>query len=65
MRIVIVAFALAAFAIASLVEPAAAAQTKMGCEKGKEVWNAADGKCVPGTAKKRTAKSAAKKKAKE
>ena len=42
-----------------------AEQTKMGCEKGKEVWNADEGKCVPGTPKKRTAKPGAKKKAKD
>ena len=39
----------------------------MGCERGKEVWNAPAGKCVPGKSKyakmaaTKTAKKAAKK----
>jgi hypothetical protein len=65
MRRVVVAFGLAAFLAGTLTLPAGAEQTKMGCEKGKEVWNADEGKCVPGTPKKRTAKSGAKKKTKD
>jgi len=48
MRTVIVAMAVAALGLASLGGQAMAAKTKMGCERGKEIWNAAEGKCVPG-----------------
>jgi hypothetical protein len=65
MRTMMVALGLCAFAACAPIEPATAAQTKMGCEKGKEVWNAAEGKCEPGTPRKRTAKSSPKKKTKE
>ena len=40
-------------------DPAAAAKSKMGCERGKERWDANAGKCVPGKAKAKTAKKAA------
>jgi hypothetical protein len=60
MRSMIVAMGLAAFAIGALVEPAAAAKTKMGCEKGKEIWNAAEGKCVPGRYSNKSSGKAAK-----
>jgi hypothetical protein len=43
-------------------EPAAAAKSKMGCDLGKEHWDAAAGKCVPGKAKAAPKKAAAKKK---
>jgi hypothetical protein len=64
MRFVGVACGLAALAFAGMVyaAPADAAKSKMGCERGKEKWNAAAGKCEPGTAK---AKPAAKKAAKK
>ncbi len=64
MRSMIVALALAGFAALLLVEPASAAKTKMGCEVGKQVWSAAEGKCVAGKSKYagKTAKKAAKKK---
>jgi hypothetical protein len=59
----IIAFGLAAFAIGTFVTPATAAKTKMGCEIGKEIWDASAGKCVPGTYTKKSAgKTAAKKK---
>lgn len=63
MRQTIIALSAAAFAAGLLAQPAAAAKTKMGCEIGKEVWNATEGKCVPGKpkyAKKSTAKATAK-----
>ena len=63
MRSMIIAFGLAAFAIGSLVTPVTAAKTKLGCEIGKEMWDASVGKCMPGKyTKKRAAKTAAKKK---
>ena len=36
------------------VQPAAAKKSKMGCEIGKEVWDAAEGKCVAGKYTKKT-----------
>jgi hypothetical protein len=51
MRSMIVALGLAVFAACALVEPASAAKTKMGCEVGKQVWSAKDGKCVAGKSK--------------
>ncbi|HJZ31038.1 MAG TPA: hypothetical protein VKF35_08030 [Hyphomicrobiaceae bacterium] len=51
MRSMIVVLSLAGFAACGLALPASAAKTKMGCQVGKEVWNAADGKCVPGKSK--------------
>jgi hypothetical protein len=66
MRFVGVACGLAALALAGMVysAPADAAKSKMGCERGKEKWNAAAGKCEPGAAKAKAApkKAAAKKK---
>jgi hypothetical protein len=57
MRSMIVAIGLAALAVGAFVQPAAAKKSKMGCEIGKEVWDAAQGKCVTGryTKKKKTA----------
>ena len=55
MRSMIVASALAAFAVALVAAaggPATAAKSKMGCEVGKEYWDATQGKCVKGKAKK-------------
>ena len=48
MRSMIVVIGVAALAAAILVQPAAAKQSKMGCEVGKEIWDASQGKCVPG-----------------
>ena len=39
-----------------LIEPAAAEKSKMGCEIGSEIWGASQGKCVPGTYTKKSAK---------
>ena len=68
MRLAVLACSLGAIALAGLVHspnPATAAKTKMGCERGKEVWSASAGKCVPGRSKynKTAATKAAKKKA--
>lgn len=43
--------ALVAGALALAVHPASAAKTKLGCERGKEVWDASIGKCKAGTPK--------------
>jgi hypothetical protein len=51
MRSLIAAGVLGAFALTSIAMPVLAAKSKMGCEIGKEVWDASAGKCVPGTAK--------------
>lgn len=65
MRLFVFASALSVLALATLaVTPATAAKSKMGCERGKEVWNAATGKCVAGKSKAKkvaAAKPAAKK----
>jgi hypothetical protein len=53
MRTMIVAIGTAALAAAILTQPAAAKKSKMGCEIGKEHWDASAGKCVPGKAKKK------------
>jgi hypothetical protein len=66
MRLAVLAYGLGALALTGLVyssDPAAAAKTKMGCERGKEVWNASAGKCVAG--KSKYAKMAASKPAKK
>ncbi len=55
MRLSVLACGLGALAIAGFVygsDPAAAAKSKMGCERGKEVWNATSGKCEAGKPKK-------------
>jgi hypothetical protein len=54
MRLSVFAYGLGAVALVGLVyatDPAAAAKSKMGCQIGKEVWNASVGKCVPGKSK--------------
>lgn len=70
MRLSVLACTLGAIALTGLAyssEPASAAKTKMGCERGKEVWNAPAGKCLAGKSKytkmaaSKTAKKAAKK----
>jgi len=47
-----------------LVQPASAAKTKLGCERGKQVWSGTEGKCVAGKSKYagKTASKTAKKK---
>jgi hypothetical protein len=57
MRSTIVAIGLTALVLGSFAQPAAAKKSKMGCEIGKEIWDAAQGKCVAGryTKKKKAA----------
>ena len=61
MRSMIVMLGLTAFAVAALVHPAAAKKSKMGCEIGKEIWDASAGKCVPGKHSRKTALKKSKK----
>src|SRR5262249_8803841 len=54
MRLVVPALGLTALALVGFMVPsgpASAAKTKMGCEVGKEVWNATAGKCEAGKSK--------------
>jgi hypothetical protein len=52
MRFVVVGLgALALVGLAASAGPASAAKTKMGCEVGKQVWNATLGRCVAGKSK--------------
>jgi hypothetical protein len=53
MRLSILASILSALILAAIAAPgpADAAKSKMGCEIGSEVWNAAAGKCEAGTPK--------------
>ena len=60
MRSMIVAVGLAALAAGVLAQPAAAKKSKMGCEIGKEHWDATEAKCLPGKSVKKTAKKAKK-----
>lgn len=57
MRSMVVAIGLAALAVGLFVQPAAAKKSKMGCEVGKEIWDAGQGKCVPGKYAKKSKKS--------
>jgi hypothetical protein len=59
MRVILVV--LGALALAGLVassEPAVAAKSKMGCERGKEAWNATLGRCEASKAKRKATKTA-------
>ena len=60
MRSMIVAVGLAALTAGVLAQPAAAKKSKMGCEIGREHWDATEAKCVPGKSVKKTAKKAKK-----
>jgi len=52
MRLVVLALgAVALVGIAASAGPASAAKTKMGCEVGKQVWNATSGQCEAGRSK--------------
>jgi hypothetical protein len=65
MRFVAVICGVGALALAGLAysaAPADAAKSKMGCERGKEKWNAASGKCESAKAAKPAPKKAAAKK---
>ena len=59
MRLMIIATVLAAFA-ATTYSAEAAKKSKMGCEVGKQVWDAAEGKCVAGKYTKKATKKAKK-----
>jgi len=69
MRVTVAASALCVLGLVGLgfsSESADAAKTKMGCERGKQVWNAQSGKCEAGRSKyTRTAAKPAKKAAKK
>ena len=52
MRSMIIAAGVFALAVGVLAHPAAAKKSKMGCEVGKEYWDAAEAKCKPGKAPK-------------
>jgi len=60
MRSMIITVGLLALAAGAFAPPAAAKKSKMGCEVGKEVWDAAQGKCVPGKYSSKSAKKAKK-----
>jgi hypothetical protein len=66
MRIAFVASALSVLALVGFgasSEPASAAKTKLGCERGKQVWNATLAKCEAGKSKYTRVASKAPKKA--
>ena len=56
MRSMIAAIGLAALAVGVIAQPAAAKKSKMGCEIGKEIWDATAGKCVAGKYTRKAAK---------
>jgi hypothetical protein len=61
MRLVVLACGLGVLALAGATfssDPAAAAKTKMGCERGKQAWNATAGKCEARKAGKPAKKAA-------
>jgi hypothetical protein len=61
MRLIVLACGLGVLALAGATfssDPAAAAKTKMGCERGKQVWNATAGKCEARKAGKPAKKAA-------
>lgn len=54
MRLVVPALGLSALALVAFMVPsgpASAAKSKMGCEVGKQVWNATLGRCEAGKSK--------------
>ncbi len=57
MRSMIIAAGLAAFAAAMLAQPAAAKKSKMGCEVGREHWDAVEGKCMAGKSTRKSRKA--------
>lgn len=60
MRSMIIAIGLVVLAAGAFAQPAAAKKSKMGCEVGKEIWDASQGKCVAGTRSGKTARKAKK-----
>ena len=53
MRSMIIAAGLVAIAAGLFAHPAAAKKSKMGCEIGREHWDAAEAKCMPGKSTKK------------
>ena len=60
MRSMIIAAGLAAIAAGVLAQPAEAKKSKMGCEIGREHWDATEAKCMPGRSVRKTARKAKK-----
>ena len=60
MRSMIIAFGVAAVVAGVFAQPAAAKKSKMGCEIGREHWDAAEGKCMPGKSTRKAARKAKK-----
>jgi hypothetical protein len=56
MRSMIAAIGVAALVAGVLAQPAAAKKSAMGCEIGKEHWDASVGKCMPGKSAKKATK---------
>jgi len=56
MRLTVITISAMALVAAALVGPARAAKSKMGCEIGSEIWDASQGKCVPGKHAKKSTK---------
>ena len=56
MRSMIIAAGLVAIAAGVFAQPAAAKKSKMGCEIGREHWDATEAKCVPGKSVRKTAR---------
>jgi hypothetical protein len=60
MRWTMITISAVALVGATIVGPAKAAKSKMGCEIGSEIWDASQGKCVPGKHAKKAAKKSKK-----
>jgi hypothetical protein len=60
MRWTVITIGAMALGAAALVGPAKAAKSKMGCQIGSEIWDASQGKCVPGKYTKKSAKKSKK-----
>ena len=56
MRWTFITIGAVALVAAAFAGPARAAKSKMGCEIGSEIWDASQGKCVPGKHSKKAAK---------
>ena len=56
MRWTVITISAVALVAAMFIGPAKAAKSKMGCEIGSEIWDASQGKCVPGKHAKKSTK---------
>jgi len=56
MRWTVITISAVALVAGVFAGPARAAKSKMGCEIGSEVWDASQGKCVPGKHAKKSPK---------